>query len=342
MAFDVFSSSQASTVAEISEACTLEIPKFLEVKPMLPKNELKAHLEQSEEAQVAAALDFDYILPGVKPKVLLNHLAWTKGGSIMVAVDDIHVLDGLNLRIKNEAYYAHIRALADSMKLEGFYLDKPIACFAGTINKKPVLHPSDGHCRYAAVLLAISEGAPIAELPIVIKDVSTTMEDIIVSMVRTAEGKKLTPIEIAIGCKRLLKFNWKPPQIAKKLGFTVEYVNQLLVLAGAPNAIREMVQSGNVTAATALDAIRKHGSDATEVMNGALAVAKANGKTKLTAKFLPSQVRKKAITRAAPAMLTIIERMAQQKAFASLDSDLRAMIKDILTLVPRKEDDSPA
>ena len=44
-----------------------------------------------------------------------------------VEIESIRVIDNFNVRIKDDKYDAHIRALADSMKSEGFYQDKPLA-----------------------------------------------------------------------------------------------------------------------------------------------------------------------------------------------------------------------
>lgn len=288
--------------------------------------------------QVQTALDFNTELVGASHKSLLNSIAATKGDMLIVALEDIRIIPGFNVRVKDAGYHAHIRDLANSIRENGFYNNKPLTGYAGMEGKKPVIFLTDGHCRMEGAHLAISEGAPITELPVILKDKSVTMEDLTVELVRSNNGKRLTPLEMAIACKRLVSFNLKPQTIADKIGITVEYVNQLLTIAGAPASIREMIQAGEATAAVALGALRDHGSDAGKVMGEALAKAKASGKTKLTQKFLPQQILKKAYAKSAPAMYTAITQVKAHDAFGQLPEDLRKMIEDIISKMPAAEE----
>lgn len=283
--------------------------------------------------QVQSALAFKTELVAVPQKTLFNSISAVKGDLWMVLPEDIRVIPDFNVRIKNDAYYAHIRALADSMKENGYYADKPIAGYGAYDGKKPVIYTTEGHCRMEAVALAISEGADITEIPVVIKDKSTNMEDLTVAMARTSHVLKLSPIELAIVCKRLATAGWKEDRIATSIGMTSEYVNQLLTLAGSPKLIRDMVESGQATAAVAIAAIRTHGSDAVNVMSESLSEAKASGKNKVTAKFLPAQMQKKAFAKAAPRMYVAIEQVRSHKSFSKLPDDLKEMIDEIISNV---------
>lgn len=277
------------------------------------------------------ALEFSTELVGVSEKVALASHAIAKGNSFMCMVEDIHVLPDFNPRIRTEALRLHIRGIADSILAEGYYLDKPISVYAATVGKKPTFFITDGHCRFEALLLAISESAEISEVPIVIKDRSTTMEDLTVAFVRTSDGLKLGPLEVAICCKRLVGFNWPIPRIAQRIGRTEEYVSQLLTLAGAPSAIRNMIENGETTAAVAISALRTHGEEAPAVLGRALDAAKAKGKDKVTTKFMPEQVRKVAMRKAAPKMLDAIQQVKVHKAYATLPEDLQKLIDELLT-----------
>ena len=283
---------------------------------------------------IQGALAFETELTAASPKAIAaGHALVKTEGSFMCPIEDILVLDGFNPRIKDEAYYAHVRSIADSMKEEGYYLDKPLAGFGALLGKKPVIYVTEGHCRLAAVKLAVEEGAPITEVPLVLKDKSTTMEDLLVALVRGNDGKRFSPLELAVVCKRLTSFHWKADKIAAKLGITAEYVGQLLTLAGAPHAIREMVQAGQATAAVAIGAIRQHGEQAGAVLGDALKVAEATGKSKVTNKFMPSQVRRVTLTKAAPKMFEALEQVKSNQAYASLPTELQQLIADLVATV---------
>jgi len=224
----------------------------------------------------------------------------------MVLVEDLRTIEGFNPRFRDQALIDHIRSLADSMKNEGYYLERPLAGYGTLEGKKPVIYVTEGHCRLEAVKLAILEGAPIIDVPVVIKDRSTTLEDLTVALVRANENRKFGPPELAVVSKRLLKSGWDHGRIGSRLGISPEYVGQLLMIAAAPQPVQDMVQSDLATAAVALAALREHGTEAAVVLASALELARANGKDKLTAKFLPAQIRKKAAVKSAPAMFTVL------------------------------------
>lgn len=289
----------------------------------------------STACDIEQSANFSLDLTPANHKALFQSIAAAKGDLYMMSIDDLRVIDGFNPRIRDAGLDAHIRAIADSIKMNGFYRDKPIAGYGALDGKKPVIYVTDGHNRLEALRLAIAEGAQIDEVPVIVKDRSTTIEDLTVALVRSNEGKRLTPLEIAIVCKRLVNFGWTIPRIAESLGFTPEYVGQLLTLAGAPREIRQMVQAGEATAATALDAIRKHGSDAGGVMAQALEQAKSQGKTKVTAKFLPEQVRRKAIVKQAPQMIEALQQLRADPVYSNLPDKLKLLIDEIVQKIPQ-------
>lgn len=289
--------------------------------------------QNSELASIQSALEFNAELTAASQKKIVAGHAMVKADMFMVSVEDLHVLPDFNPRIKDEAYKAHIRSLADSILENGFYQNKPIAGYGVEQGKKAIIYVTDGHCRLAAVHLAISEGAPITEVPVVLCDKSTSMEDLTIALVRTNDGKRFTPIELAVVCKRLISFGWKPAKIASKLSITVEYVNQLLTLAGAPSQIREMVQQGQATASVALGAKRAHGGEAAQVLDKALTVAKASGKNKLTAKFLPDQQRKSVLNKTAPRMYEVLEKIQSDQVYETLSVEIRDLINELVQQV---------
>lgn len=288
-------------------------------------------LNASADNQFKTIFDFNEEILPASQKVVLQRSVTVRGEMLMISRDDIRVKEGFNPRIQDAAYHAHIRALADSMKAEGYFLDKPIAVYAGYDGKRPVLFAFDGFCRLAAYDLALSEGAPLQDLPIVIKPNSVTIEDLTVGFVVGNTGKRLTPMEIGVVCKRLVGFGWSEERIAERLHISCEYVAQLLLLAGAPRFIRDFVQNGEMTASLAVESLRKHGADVQDVLVDALANAKAAGKTRLTKRFMPGHGQRKFLTKKAPVMLEAIERLTKHDAFKKLPNDLRITFEALVS-----------
>lgn len=286
-------------------------------------------LDQQVEA-VDRMLAFKGDIAQVNIKALLTSVLHRKGNSLFVDPERLRELPDFNPRVPSPALDAHIRNLADSMKEVGFKESKPLSCVSGYEGKKAVIYITDGHCRFRAAKLAISEGAKIQWLPVVIEDRTTTIEDLTVSLVSANAGKPLTVLEKAIVAKRLHGYKWSAQQIAHKLGFTVKYVNDLLMLSGAPLKIRQMIQEDQVTAAVAIETMRQHGSEATQILEGAVQVAMQSGKTRTTRKNMPQQIYVRHIRKVAPKLVTVIEKIVSDASFASLSSELQSEILDLV------------
>ena len=291
-------------------------------------------VDHLSDAALERAGQFNAALVPANQKVLFSNLAHVRGDVVMVSIDDIQVIDGFNVRIPDEALQAHILNIAQSIKQHGFKQSKPLAGYAGKLGTRPVLYLTDGHCRLAAARIAIEQGAPLSEVPVYVQDKSTTEEDITANLILDNEGRHLTPLEKSIVCKRLVHFGWTPQRIAAHVGFTPEYVGQLLTIAGAPRSVREMIQSGACTVGVALQVMREHGEQAPAVLDGALAQARDAGKSRLTRQHLPDQLRKKAIARQAPRMFEALSRVSSHKSFVRLPADLKTLIEEILASAP--------
>ena len=246
-----------------------------------------------------------------------------------VEIESIRVIDNFNVRIKDDKYDAHIRALADSMKSEGFYQDKPLAGYVAKDGEAEIIYITDGHCRYEAVKLAISEGAEIARVPVVVAPPGRSMEDLIVGLVRSNSGKPLEPYEIGIVCKRLVNYGWELEAIASRLGFSEKYVEGLLMLMAAPIEIRNMVQNGEVSASTAIEAIRKHGGQALAKLQKGLDNAKAAGGERVTKKHLPEVIFKKKVAKAAPQFFSSLQAVKADPGYEHISPELREKL-DVL------------
>lgn len=282
-----------------------------------------ALLHTSEQGK--EILEFDKSLIPASHKRLLQRVVPGKGNMIMVMPEDIRIVPGLNPRIQNKRYLDYVQSLKQSMIANGFFLDKPLAGYAGMEGNKPVIFCIEGGTRFAAANLAIAEGAPIEYLPLVLKPEGTSIEDVTIGMVRGNQQLPFLPIELAILCARMRKFHHTPSQIAEEFGIDTSYVHHLLVLAAAPPNIRQMVAEEETTAATAIEAVRQYGEQAEEVLKKALA---KSPKKKVTRSMLNG--RKQILTKQAPKMFETLELVQKDAAFKQLPDNLQTAITEMI------------
>ncbi|WP_454674867.1 dATP/dGTP pyrophosphohydrolase domain-containing protein [Achromobacter pestifer] len=234
-------------------------------------------------------LEFDRQLVNGNVKAAMNAAGAKSSDLWKVPRASIIVMPGFNVRDpEDEGTKAHIRGIADSIKADGFYDDKPLVGFVAKNDEgKEEICLTDGHCRLAAFDLAVAEGYEGTTLPVVIKPRGTNLEDLTVALVTGNTGKPLTPLEVAVACKRLQSLGLDDTTIAKRLNFkTVSYVAELLDLIGSPREVRDMVRSGKVSATEARKALKQHGTKTAAVLADAVKIAANAGKTRATAKHI--------------------------------------------------------
>jgi ParB-like chromosome segregation protein Spo0J len=214
----------------------------------------------------------------------IREVSTGRGDVYMVPVGSIRVREGFNaVREADPDYPAHIRELADSIKANGFMRHKTLT---GLIASDGFVYLSDGHTRYAATLLANEEGAGIESLPFMNEAKGTNDDDRIFGLITNNSGKRLTQYGEALVIKQLIGRGIDEKEIARRLGFAVQKVTNLLELCAAPREVVQMVVSGEVSATTAVKVIKAEGANATAALEAGKAIAKAAGKTKVTAKHL--------------------------------------------------------
>lgn len=292
-------------------------------------------LDQS--AIPSADFKFDLLLGGIKAA-----MSGAKSRDLWMIetsdIDKLHVLDGLNVRIKDEALTAHIRSLADKMKAEGFKPSKPLEVVVLEEGGKTRLVVTDGHCRLAAVKIAIAEGAEIMQIPCVaLPSKGTTLQDLVAGLVTSNSGKPLTTYETALVCKRLYGYGWKEPQIAERLSFGEAYVSMLLELVAAPLSIITMVQSGEVAPTFAVEMMRKHRDKAVEVLKQGLTAAKAAGKTRVTKGYMPGAALQKLVKRQADSLYETAKSITQDPGYSNLTDETRTKLDQLLADIAERE-----
>ena len=277
--------------------------------------------------------EFDASLTAGNVKAAMKDAGAVSADLWQVAPDRLRVLEGFNARVKNDAYTARVRWIADSIKANGYYKDKPLSGFVAREDGVDVIYVTGGHRRHEAVHLAISEGVDVPHVPVVIKPKGTGMEDLTVDLIVGNEGEPLTTYEQAVVCKRLAGFGWDSKEIARRVGYsTAQYVDGLLALAGAPLPIRKMVIESVISATTAIEAIKKHGDNATDVLLAA--VVKAGG-GRVTAKAMPGAEFKKAVKKQAEPMYTMLTKVQEDPGYDSLSDDLRCMLAALLERIKK-------
>ncbi|WP_441318840.1 ParB/RepB/Spo0J family partition protein [Herbaspirillum seropedicae] len=96
------------------------------------------------------------------------------------------------------------------------------------------------------------------------------------------DNRKLLPLELAEGYRRLKAFGLSNEEIGNLVGKSRQHIEQMLLLAAAPHAVQMMVRSGETAATTAIEAVREHGDGAAAVLGAAKQEAAASGKKKVT------------------------------------------------------------
>jgi len=277
--------------------------------------------------------DFDNSLTAGNVKAAMKDVGAVSADLWQVEPTRLRVLEGFNARVKNEAYTGRVRWIADSIKANGYYKDKPLSGFVAREDGVDVIYVTGGHRRHEAVHLAISEGVEVPHVPVVIKPKGTGMEDLTVDLIVGNEGEPLTTYEQAVVCKRLAGFGWDSKEIARRVGYsTAQYVDGLLALAAAPLPIRKMVIESVISATTAIDAIKKHGDKAVDVLLAA--VVKAGG-GRVTAKAMPGAEFKKACKKAAEPMYTALTKVKADPGFAGLSEEVRGILAELLKGLPK-------
>lgn len=198
----------------------------------------------------------------------------------LLAPEDIQEDPGWNVRHDTEDLQNHIRSLADSIKEIG--VQQPLTVFM----QGPSAIVTDGHCRLLAVNLAISEGADIKAVPVRTEERYSNEADRVLSMLTRNSGRQLTIPEQAEVIKRLLSFNWTEAEIARKTGSSRQHINTLVHFLASPSEIQNMVKSGQVSATTAVNQVRKEGEGAVGTLKSAVNTAQQEGRKKATGRHI--------------------------------------------------------
>lgn len=140
----------------------------------------------------------------------------------------------------------------------------------------------EGHRRTITYLRLIEAGHPIPWVRIEPFDGNEIER--VARIMTSQEGRKLLPLEVAAGYRRLAAFGLTTEDIARRVCKTRQHVDQMLILDAAPVAIQSMVKAGSISASLAVSTIRQEGEAGATKKLGA-AQAEVQGK-KITPKAL--------------------------------------------------------
>jgi ParB/RepB/Spo0J family partition protein len=187
----------------------------------------------------------------------LKDLAASRGTLMNFDPRKLEVKKGLNSRDGSAAdNLEHIEWLAQSIAEEG--VKTPLVVF----QEGDHVYVADGHCRLAAVQLAISRGVNIETIPCIPEPRGTNGVDRVLSQVIYNSGKQLTPLELGANFKKALALGGTVENIAKRVGKSVSYVGQMIDFQAAPAEVHELVKNGKVSATTAAKVVRQEGAEA--------------------------------------------------------------------------------
>lgn len=223
-----------------------------------------------------------------KQKILAGEIK--RADAMKVRYEDLHIEPGFNLRDDIESLTGEAREQAEADEESLF---KHI--MAGGQYPALEVRPRedggvwlvDGHRRRRNIGRAIEAGAPMADKDGVVwvrvEAFSGNDADRTMRVLSSASSRQLSPLETARGYKTLAAFGWTPEHIAEARNKTRTHVDGLLILANANSDVQQMVRAGTVSAAVAVEAVRKHGEAAGAILAGEFDKARAQGKRKVTA-----------------------------------------------------------
>lgn len=187
--------------------------------------------------------------------------------TMLVPIGQIAIRDNFNWRIKpsemSEEQWLYspdeldIKSLAD-----GIFQSSGHPALEADMTSEGVFYVTDGFRRYHARLrllqdgkMTFPDGSPVEMVEVMPNPKETTEEDRMLTIFRSQENKKLRPMEIALGLKRVKDtFGYSNEKIAELIGKSRQYVDNKIALAEEPVEIRQAIEDGKLspTAATVL------------------------------------------------------------------------------------------
>lgn len=268
----------------------------------------------------------------VKTKDLGSKYQSRDPDTLVLEPEHLNILPGLNPRIESAEWKNYIEnTLVPSMQEHGFMPHKPIYAFALRSGGKKTIYVADGESRLRAVMIAKARGLDIPFVTVKMAPEGTSVEDIMMQLAPSNVSREFTALEKSIHAQRLIRLGKSKETIAENFGCSCQYVDLLLTLASAPRKIRDLVNEGSVPAGMAIDALRsadpeKAVADIQETVEKAAKV----GQSRITAKHLPDAGIKRAYTKLAPSMHSILNDIQKSDSFILLPDDIKERMETLI------------
>jgi ParB family transcriptional regulator, chromosome partitioning protein len=290
------------------------------------------------------ALKFTTVLnPGSSKKAFAGEKT---GEFFRLAPSKILALPGHNPRVRDPAYDAHIEWVTQSIMDSGYYESEPVSVYVHKDQGgNEIFYVTEGHTRVESATRAIQRGKIIGPatapgtIPVVKESKDATLREFTWKLHKANRRMQLTPYEDAIVAHRLIEQHGETIEsVAAGFGVTPTYVRQLLTVIKGPVEIQRMVQTRMLTLDKAHFFITKYREQAVAILQGAEDRAKADGKTRIAAKYLPGAAYTKGLKKQAPALAETLRSVKADPAYASLAPDLRKKLDELDQLLANLEE----
>lgn len=188
-----------------------------------------------------------------------------------VLLEAIYVEEGFN--VKGQIY----RDVVDSMKaayVKGNYVPKMVVQANEDGTKFKVI---DGHHRFTALTELVAEGHEYRRVEV--EGFTGSEADQVNLMIKSSQGRNLTPLERATGYDRLVnKFGWTRQEVADEMLVHLSSVAHHLAIAELPETIKMLIRTDRIAADYAVEVHRKNGEAAV------IAMVEGSGEVKATRK----------------------------------------------------------
>jgi ParB-like chromosome segregation protein Spo0J len=239
-------------------------------------------------------------------KTGIQGIAAGRSDTFRISLDDLHIRQGWNARdVDFNPNDEDDLALAQSIAEVG------VKETMTAIWEDGRAYITNGHRRRAAALYARDVlKAEIKTVPVQTEARYASEADHVLSQIVRNSSKPLSPFEKGKVFKKLLDLGWNEGEIAKKTGITRTRVVQLLEVQSAPEQVKAMVRSGEVSADLAMKTVRAAEGDTGKAVSdlaGAIETAKKAGKTRATAKHVEGGEPRSSLKKAVGEMLRVSE-----------------------------------
>lgn len=231
--------------------------------------------------------DFTLDLTRTNQRNTIAELGGTRANMFNVPWRQISRIPGYNVREETDpGYPQHVAWLRKSIFANGYDATHPMIGFTGLKDAVPAIWLTDGYSRHEAVAGAADDGRDVESVTMIVLPNEATAREVMIALATGNNGRQLTPLGLAIVVERLQRQGLAVKEIAHHLAIEPRYVSDLRMLIKAPEDVRRQVADGAIAATLAIQMLREGAERASERIAAAGAIAKAAGKTKVTAKHV--------------------------------------------------------